>query len=374
MKHTKSSLAWGLEIANQLFFYASPAIFDFGQLLVNFADDYCGSDYKKATLISIIVAFNVGWFVPNIFYGILYVIQHPFFEQYRCQDWVWNQPHSARRTKYMEVLKSTVFTFLINQVIMTTLIYYIGIKAMAHTDDQAYIREWILDRPSILASFGKILLGLLIFETTFYWSHVWLHTPMGYRFHKDHHAYYTPMSLTGQWGSFVDGLVSLPLPSFVPVLVLSLHPTTVWLYAIIHTAHSSYDHCGYDFPFNPFQFIPLGSHGEAHNFHHSHSVDNFGLYWRFWDIIMGTDKKWNEYCAKRDAFLVKLKGGENVDNDEDFMVKDGIILLKCEAEKRHIAEGTDNLEFTFQSTYKHIDENGNVVVGLAAKEEPKKAK
>lgn len=365
MLYKKTPLTWALELSWQLFFYSIPAIFDLPAFIDYTTINYFNGDYKKFTIWSIIFVLNIGWIVPNIFYGFLYIAKIPYFEQYRCQDWVWDQEPSKRRTQYMEVLKSTIVTFVINQISLSGLLYMMAIWAMRHTDDQEHIRQWLINHPSALEGFGKILMGLLAFETTFYWSHVWLHTKTGYPYHKDHHAYYTPMSLTGQWGSTIDGLVSLPLPAFVPVFFLNMHPTTLWLYAIIHTAHSSYDHSGYDFPFNPFQFIPFGSHAQAHNFHHSHSIDNFGLYWRFWDQIMGTDKHWKRYCEKRDALIEKIKKGENA-QDDDYIIKDGVMLLRCVAEENDIAAGVDNLEYTFQFTNRKVDDDGNLVDGIAA--------
>eukprot|EP00461_Guttulinopsis_vulgaris_P004504 UN04506 len=272
---------------------------------------------------TIAIFLNIGWFLPNIFYGALYFLQIPFFEKYRIHDWVWNQEPNPRRTKYMEVVKSTVVTFFINQIILTITVVATSHFIMRDVTDMEEVKDYCINRaPTAFEAFWKQMAALLMFETCFYWTHRWLHSPMGYRYHKDHHAFYTPMSLAGQWGSFVDGLVSLPVPALFPVLFLDIHITTLWSYALVQTFHSSYDHCGYDFPFNPFQLIPFGSHAAEHGFHHSHNIDNFGLYFRFWDVIMGTNQHWERYRVKRDALLEKADAGLNAE-DEDYYVKDG---------------------------------------------------
>jgi len=333
-----------------------------------FTTTYFDGDYRSAVIWSILIVINISWFLPTICFGFLYWAQIPYIEQFRCQDWVWNQPTSKRRTQYIEVVKSTVVGLFVNQFLLTLFIKFFCTVVMSHTDDPNHIREWFLNTPNAFEAFVKMMLGLLMFETAFYWTHIWLHSPSGYRFHKDHHAYYTPMSLAGQWGSTIDGLVTLPLPAFAPVFLLQIHPTTLWFYAMIHIFHSCYDHCGYDFPFNPFQLIPFGSHAQAHNFHHSHNIDNFGLYWRFWDIMMGTNKHWERYCAKRDKLIEKLERGEEA-VDDDYIIKDGIMLLRAVGEETDIKNGEDNLEFTFQFTYKNVDEHGNLI-GKPQKSEP----
>lgn len=358
----KSYLAWAIELLWQCFFFAIPAIFDVPAFIDWFTITYHGGDYKDFVGWSFVYAMNLGWIIPNFFYMLLYIFQIPFFEQYRCQDWVWNKPQSKRRTQYLEVLKSTIISFFVNQTIMSFGILQLSQFAMRHEPNQDAVRDWLVTMPAFWVSTVKIIISLALFETAFYWLHVWLHSPTGYRFHKDHHAYYTPISLAGQWGSVVDGLVSLPIPAFVPVFIVGMHPASIWLYAIAQTAHSSYDHCGYDFPVNPFQLIPLASHVEAHNFHHSHSVDNFGLFWRFWDNIMGTNQHWERFSAKRDVLFEKLKRGEKADDDEDYVIRDGVMLLRCVAEEEHIAKGEDNLSYTFQFINKNVDEQGNLIV------------
>jgi sterol desaturase/sphingolipid hydroxylase (fatty acid hydroxylase superfamily) len=365
MLHQKKPIHWVLELSWQFMFYSIPYWVDLRAVLEWFCHKYCGGDYKSAAASSILISINVGWFIPSAIYGILYFAQIPFFEQYRCQDWVWNQDTSKRRTQYMEVVKSTVISLFLNQLGLTLFIRFLCNMAMSHTDDQEHVREWLLNVPSATEGFIKMMVSLMIFETVFYWSHIWLHSPSGYRYHKDHHAFYTPMALAGHWGSTVDGLVSLPLPAFAPVFLLGIHPTTLWFYSIIHTCHSSYDHCGYDFPFNPFQLIPFGGHAQAHNFHHSHNIDNFGLYWRFWDVVMGTNKHWERFCAKRDALIEKLQRGEEA-IDDDYVIRDGVMLLRCVAEEADIKNGNDNLDFTFQYTLKSVDEEGNIISGKEA--------
>ena len=81
------------------------------------------------------------------------------------------------------------------------------------------------------------------------------------------------------------------------MLALKMHIYTIWLWAVVNTAHAFYDHGGYDFPWSPFQLTPFANCAKEHWYHHSHNVGNFGLYFNFWDRVMGTDTAWTKFQA-----------------------------------------------------------------------------
>jgi sterol desaturase/sphingolipid hydroxylase (fatty acid hydroxylase superfamily) len=67
--------------------------------------------------------------------------------------------------------------------------------------------------------------------------------------------------------------------------------------------HTYLDHSGYEFPWCPLQLVPFSGYVRAHNYHHTANVCNFGLYWRFWDWIMDTERQWIDSEKKRTAEL-----------------------------------------------------------------------
>lgn len=52
-------------------------------------------------------------------------------------------------------------------------------------------------------------------------------------------------------------------------------------------------HCGYNFP---YVFVD----GREHAYHHSHFQDNYGAWFNLWDKLLGTDKNWRKYEAKKE--------------------------------------------------------------------------
>jgi len=70
---------------------------------------------------------------------------------------------------------------------------------------------------------------------------------------------------------------------------------------IFRAARSSDAHSGYHLPFHPLRIIfPIYGGGIYHSFHHMPQGfgSNFGGY-RFWDWLMGTDAKYNQWLDKR---------------------------------------------------------------------------
>lgn len=80
--------------------------------------------------------------------------------------------------------------------------------------------------------------------------------------------------------------------------------------------------------------------------------DNYGLYWRFWDILLRTNKHWEAFRKQlREAEAAQaaqaakgpVAGGAAAD---EWVVKDGRLFVKNVAEERDMKLGTDNLAYT----------------------------
>jgi len=75
------------------------------------------------------------------------------------------------------------------------------------------------------------------------------------------------------------------------LFVIPIHPLAYIAFQTISTLHSVYAHCGREFA--PKRWL-LGSAGKFINFsvhhyhHHRYAKDNYGLYFVFWDRLMGT--------------------------------------------------------------------------------------
>ena len=139
------------------------------------------------------------------------------------------------------------------------------------------------------------LFYLIVQDAHFYWTHRLMHTSKWcYKYmHAGHHKSIQPTP----WASFsFDALEAISAAWVLPALILIV-PIHVYLAAILlifMTVVAILNHAGWEvYPaewLRPGHFfgdwIITASH---HNKHHTHYLCNYGLYWRFWDKVCGTD-------------------------------------------------------------------------------------
>ena len=139
----------------------------------------------------------------------------------------------------------------------------------------------------------SFLLCLIVHDSWFYWTHRLMHHPVLFRsIHAVHHASKRPTAWTAMsfhpWESLSGAFV-------IPVLVfaLPLHAGVVLAVLLVMTLMGTVNHMGWEL--FPTRLI----HGRAgqwmisathHQLHHAKFRCNYGLYFRFWDRICGTDR------------------------------------------------------------------------------------
>ena len=138
----------------------------------------------------------------------------------------------------------------------------------------------------------SVLLYLVAHDAWFYWTHRWMHRPRVFKLaHAVHHASRPPTA----WAAMafhpieaVSGAVAIPLL----VLVIPIHVGALGLVLTIMTVMGVTNHMGWEiFP----KFMWGGRLGgwlitaSHHQRHHERYGCNYGLYFRFWDRLCGTD-------------------------------------------------------------------------------------
>ncbi|MAC60225.1 MAG: sterol desaturase [Novosphingobium sp.] len=139
----------------------------------------------------------------------------------------------------------------------------------------------------------SLLIYLFLHDTWFYWTHRWMHLPGPFRVaHAVHHASRPPTAWAAM--SFhpveaVTGAVVIPaLVFFVPIHIGMLAAVLT-----IMTVMGVTNHMGWElFPRGLVEsrvghWLITASH---HNRHHESYKCNYGLYFRVWDHLCGTDK------------------------------------------------------------------------------------
>lgn len=153
-----------------------------------------------------------------------------------------------------------------------------------YTDWSAYPLWWL---PASLAVY------LLAHDTWFYWTHRWMHRPAPFRIaHAVHHASRPPTAWAAM--SFhpieaLTGAVVIPLL----VLVVPIHAAMLALVLTVMTVMGITNHMGWEMFPRRLVHSRLGGWlitASHHHRHHEHYRCNFGLYFRIWDRLCGTDR------------------------------------------------------------------------------------
>ena len=157
---------------------------------------------------------------------------------------------------------------------------------------------------------------LLLHDSWFYWTHRLMHRPWWFkRMHAVHHASRPPTAWAAM--SFhpfeaISGALIIPLLT----LLIPIHIGMLGVLLAIMTVMGVTNHMGWEmFPRRLVQgglgkWLITASH---HELHHQKYRCNYGLYFRFWDHLLGTDRGLGSFeVAPRggDAARGSAAGGE----------------------------------------------------------------
>ena len=141
--------------------------------------------------------------------------------------------------------------------------------------------------------YGLSLLGIIIaHDSYFYWVHWLMHRPGVMKYiHKVHHKSHNPTP----WAAYsFDVFEAATHAAFLPLFlyIVPVHTSVIMIFLAHMIIRNAMGHSGYElFPrswaTHPlFGLMTLVTH---HDLHHANSRYNMGLYFSWWDRIMGTE-------------------------------------------------------------------------------------
>lgn len=139
----------------------------------------------------------------------------------------------------------------------------------------------------------SLLVYLFLHDTWFYWTHRLMHRPRLFRvMHAVHHASRPPTAWAAMsfhpWEALTGALVIPVLVFFIPV-----HVTVLGAVLAIMTLMGVTNHMGWEMFPRALVHSPVGAWvitASHHQRHHDEYRCNYGLYFRFWDRLCGTDR------------------------------------------------------------------------------------
>ena len=138
----------------------------------------------------------------------------------------------------------------------------------------------------------SIVALIVLHDAWFYWTHRLIHDPRLFRrFHRTHHKSHNPSPWTAY--SFDPGEAFINAV-YVPLalILIPASPLAVMLFLAHMMLRNAIGHCGYElFPASRngrplFDWMTSVTH---HDLHHAQAGWNYGLYFTWWDRLMGTE-------------------------------------------------------------------------------------
>ena len=227
------------------------------------------------------IAFNVGsryYFVAGVAFFICYVL---------LRRWIKGRKIQAKfpaASDYLREILYSSFTILIFALVPTFLVFH----PWARGYNTLYAE---IDEKGLLYYWGLYPILFLIHDTYFYWTHRWMHQPRVYRlFHLAHHRSTNP----SPWAAYafhpLEAIVEVGI-FVVFLLFIPIHKTHLLIFFFLSIVYNVYGHLGWEIYPRGFHRTWIGrwvNTSVSHNQHHRYVLGNYGLYFLFWDLWMGT--------------------------------------------------------------------------------------
>jgi len=210
--------------------------------------------------------------IAGIFFYVFYVWKKKYFYKFKIQKILPSICQIKKEVAY------SILTFVIYGVSIWLFLFWIeNGKTRLYNEISDYGMAYF---------FISIIFMVLIHDTYFYWSHRLIHSPKIFKHvHKIHHSFHSPTP----WAAFafhpIEALVTIGI---IPIILFLIpyHQLSLIIFITFLTAYNVFIHLGFSIPF--FGSFKYQNTPKNHDFHHYKSHGNYGLYFTFWDRLMGT--------------------------------------------------------------------------------------
>ena len=139
----------------------------------------------------------------------------------------------------------------------------------------------------------SVILYLFAHDTWFYWTHRWMHRPKVFRkMHAVHHASRPPTAWAAMSFHPYEALTgAVVIPALV--FLVPIHVAMLGVVLAVMTVMGVTNHMGWEMFPRRLVHSKLGGWlitASHHQRHHEEYRCNYGLYFRFWDRLCGTDR------------------------------------------------------------------------------------
>jgi len=215
----------------------------------------------------------------GLFFLIFYIIFKKRLTKHKLQGTFPFRTDYQRDILYS--ISSTLIFGLVFSLTMTTFLPYTRVYTTIDTYGYGYY--WL-----------SYLLMLAVHDTYFYWTHRLIHTKQLFKtVHLVHHKSANPSPWTSYAFHPIEALIQALIVPIIAIL-FPVHKFAIILYFLFQFLHNIYGHLGFELLPVFIRESKVGRQLNTsiiHNTHHKDVRGNYGLYFTFWDKLMGTFKK-----------------------------------------------------------------------------------
>jgi len=211
-------------------------------------------------------------------FTLFYLLLPARFKQFKIQEKL-----ASRKDFFREIWYSMQSTLVFTAITIVLLFTPIRQYTMIYTGIQDF-PVWYIG--------VSLVLSLIVHDTYFYWMHRLLHHKKLFKHtHLVHHQSVNPSPWTSYSFHFLEAIAEGGVLVVITML-MPMHPLTILLFTVTGFMINVYGHLGYELApkgfRNTWAFEVLNT-SVHHNLHHKKFRGNYGLYFRVWDRVMGTE-------------------------------------------------------------------------------------
>jgi Delta7-sterol 5-desaturase len=250
-----------------------------------------------------------------LFAGIPFLIFYILFPNVFTRNKI--QARIAKRKDFIrEIRHSLQTTFILAGVGILLLKTPLKEYTQVYDNLSAYPLWWIP---------VSVILVLLVHDTYFYWMHRTVHHPKLFKqIHSLHHKSVNPSPWASYSFQFAEGVLEAMIAPII-ILLIPMHPLSLLLFTLAAFIINVYGHLGYEIApkwFRHSLLFEIMNTSTHHNIHHAKFNGNYGLYFRIWDRIMGTEHP--DYVQEYDEIQKRRFG---VDTPSSFSWNGSLFLF-----------------------------------------------
>lgn len=233
--------------------------------------------------------------VAGIFFLLFYIVlrKNVFYKKI--------QQRQPKHSDYLREIGYSILTIFIFALVPLTILHVPSVARHTTFYTRIEAHGWV-------CFFLAFPLMFLLHDTYFYWTHRAMHQKKLFRLmHRVHHKSVNP----SPWAAYafhpLEAIVEAGIFA-VFLFTIPVHPLHLFIFFLLMIVYNVYGHLGYKLYPSGFDTHWLGkwiNTSVNHNQHHQYFKGNYGLYFTFWDRLMGTIR--SDYDQRFEGITTKRK-------------------------------------------------------------------